>query len=105
MTRSSIAIDEPTPNTVKSPIEPKPIGPLGEKRPVSEVHAETREALVDLDPPTTLQDLQIALKRVQSLVPAGVAARNGAECLQLQLPVIGCVSAPCRNSGPAAPSA
>lgn len=46
--------------------------------------------LVDLDPPTTLQDLQIALKRVQSLEPAGVAARNVAECLQLQLPAIGC---------------
>jgi RNA polymerase sigma-54 factor len=46
--------------------------------------------LADIDPPTTLQDLQIALKRVQSLEPAGVGARSVAECLQLQLPAIDC---------------
>jgi RNA polymerase sigma-54 factor len=46
--------------------------------------------LADIDPPTTLQDLQIALKRVQSLEPAGVGARSVAECLQLQLPAIAC---------------
>ncbi len=43
-----------------------------------------------LDPPATLAEMQIALKRVQSLEPAGVAARNVAECLLLQLPAIAC---------------
>jgi RNA polymerase sigma-54 factor len=32
-----------------------------------------------------LDDLQIALSQVQSLEPAGIAARNPAECLALQL--------------------
>lgn len=43
-----------------------------------------------LDPPATLPEMQIALKRVQSLEPAGVGARNVAECLLLQLPAIVC---------------
>jgi RNA polymerase sigma-54 factor len=43
-----------------------------------------------LDPPATLQEMQIALRRVQSLEPAGVAARNVAECLLLQIPAIVC---------------
>ena len=43
-----------------------------------------------LDPVATLQEMQIALKRVQSLEPAGVAARSVAECLRLQLPSIAC---------------
>ena len=43
-----------------------------------------------LDPVATLQEMQIALKRVQSLEPAGVAARSVAECLRLQLPSIDC---------------
>ena len=33
-------------------------------------------------------EMQIALKRVQSLDPPGVGARNVAECLLLQLPAI-----------------
>jgi len=43
-----------------------------------------------LDPAATLQEMQIALKRVQSLEPAGVGARNVGECLMLQLPAIVC---------------
>jgi RNA polymerase sigma-54 factor len=43
-----------------------------------------------LDPRATPAELQIALKRVQSLEPAGVAARSVAECLLLQLPAISC---------------
>jgi len=45
--------------------------------------------LLELDPPATLDELQIALKRVQALEP-GVAARSVCECLQLQLPAIVC---------------
>jgi RNA polymerase sigma-54 factor len=43
-----------------------------------------------LTPAATLAEMQIALKRVQSLEPAGVAARSVAECLLLQLPGIVC---------------
>jgi RNA polymerase sigma-54 factor len=43
-----------------------------------------------LDPMATLTEMQIALKRVQSLDPAGVAARSVGECLMLQLPSIDC---------------
>jgi RNA polymerase sigma-54 factor len=39
-------------------------------------------------PAPTAQELSIALRRVQALEPAGVAARSVAECLQLQLPSI-----------------
>jgi len=51
------------------------------------------EELVDvaeLDPPASPEEMQIALRRVQSLEPAGVAARSVCECLQLQLPTIAC---------------
>lgn len=41
-------------------------------------------------PAATVEDLQIALKLVQSLEPAGVAARDVAECLSLQLGEIEC---------------
>ena len=43
-----------------------------------------------LDPPATLQEMEVALKWVQSLEPLGVAARSVGECLQLQLPAIVC---------------
>lgn len=51
------------------------------------------EELIDvaaLDPPATLAELQIALRHVQALEPAGVGARTVAECLHLQLPSITC---------------
>jgi RNA polymerase sigma-54 factor len=41
-----------------------------------------------LDPVPDEQEMQVALRRVQSLEPAGVGARNVAECLLLQLPAI-----------------
>ena len=44
-----------------------------------------------LDPPATADELLIALRRVQSLEPAGVGARSVQECLRLQLPAIACV--------------
>lgn len=44
----------------------------------------------ELDPPPSDDELHIALRRVQSLEPAGVAARSVAECLLLQLPSIAC---------------
>jgi RNA polymerase sigma-54 factor len=40
--------------------------------------------------PPTLQEMQVALERVQSLEPSGVAARGVAECLLLQLQAIDC---------------
>jgi RNA polymerase sigma-54 factor len=43
-----------------------------------------------LDPEPTLQEMQIALKRVQALEPAGVGARSVSECLLLQMPAIAC---------------
>jgi RNA polymerase sigma-54 factor len=43
-----------------------------------------------LDPEATLAEMQIALRRVQSFEPAGVAARSVGECLLLQLPAIAC---------------
>lgn len=46
--------------------------------------------LAGLEPGPDLQEMQTALKRVQSLDPAGVAARDVAECLLLQLPTISC---------------
>jgi RNA polymerase sigma-54 factor len=46
--------------------------------------------LAELDPAPELQELQIALKLVQSLDPAGVGARDVGECLLLQLPAIDC---------------
>lgn len=41
-----------------------------------------------LEPLATSEELQIALRRVQSLDPAGVGARTVAECLALQVPLI-----------------
>jgi RNA polymerase sigma-54 factor len=46
--------------------------------------------VAELDPVPELQEMQIALKLVQSLDPAGVAARDVGECLLLQLPAIAC---------------
>lgn len=51
------------------------------------------EELVDvagLDPAPDAQEMLTALKRVQSLDPAGVGARSVGECLMLQLPAIDC---------------
>jgi RNA polymerase sigma-54 factor len=47
-------------------------------------------ALATFDPEVSLQEMQTALNRVQSLEPAGVGARDVAECLRLQLPSIPC---------------
>ena len=46
--------------------------------------------VVGLDPVASAAEWRIALCRVQSLEPAGVAARTVQECLRLQLPAIGC---------------
>ena len=43
-----------------------------------------------LDPSPSLDEMQIALRRVQSLEPLGVGARDVGECLRLQLPSIAC---------------
>jgi RNA polymerase sigma-54 factor len=48
--------------------------------------------VVSLDPPASSAEIQIALRRVQALDPAGVGARSVAECLQLQLPAIECAA-------------
>jgi RNA polymerase sigma-54 factor len=53
---------------------------------------EELAALVELEPPATPEEMQIALRRVQALDPSGVAARGVAECLLLQLPKIDCPS-------------
>jgi len=44
--------------------------------------------VADLDPEATIEEMQIALKRVQALEPAGVAARSVSECLLAQLGAI-----------------
>ena len=44
--------------------------------------------VADLDPAATMEEMQIALKRVQALEPAGVAARSVSECLLAQLSTI-----------------
>jgi len=49
---------------------------------------EELSGLVPLAPPAEPDELAIALRRVQSLDPAGVGARSVVECLQLQLPLI-----------------
>ncbi|MCE4536290.1 RNA polymerase factor sigma-54 [Pelomonas sp. P7] len=46
--------------------------------------------IAGLEPAADLEEMQIALRRVQSLDPAGVGARSVAECLLLQLPAIDC---------------
>ncbi len=47
-------------------------------------------SVAGLAPAATLEEMQIALKLVQSLEPAGVGARDVAECLGLQLEQIIC---------------
>ncbi len=47
-------------------------------------------SVAGLAPAATLEEMQIALKLVQSLEPAGVGARDVAECLGLQLEQIAC---------------
>ncbi len=49
---------------------------------------EELASLVPLVPAAEPDELAIALRRVQSLDPAGVGARSVVECLQLQLPLI-----------------
>lgn len=44
--------------------------------------------LLELEPAVELSEMSMALKLVQALEPAGVGARNVAECLTLQLPEI-----------------
>ncbi|MDG0854235.1 RNA polymerase factor sigma-54 [Roseateles puraquae] len=51
---------------------------------------EELQEVAALDPAVESQEMLIALKRVQSLDPAGVAARSVGECLLLQLPAIDC---------------
>ncbi len=46
--------------------------------------------IAGLDPAPDAYEMHLALCRVQSLEPLGVAARSVAECLQLQLPLIEC---------------
>jgi RNA polymerase sigma-54 factor len=53
------------------------------RQPLNEVLGDS-----ELDPPPDEQELQVALRRVQSLEPAGVGARSVSECLLLQLPAI-----------------
>jgi RNA polymerase sigma-54 factor len=48
------------------------------------------QQIEDLEPVASSTDMLIALKLVQSLDPAGVGARDLAECLMLQLQEIGC---------------
>ncbi|MDO9438116.1 RNA polymerase factor sigma-54 [Hydrogenophaga sp.] len=47
-------------------------------------------AIAGVEPDASLEEMQIALKLVQSLDPAGVGARDVAECLALQLGEIAC---------------
>ncbi len=47
-------------------------------------------ALAHLAPPPDAGEMLLALQRVQALDPAGVGARDVAECLRLQLPSIEC---------------
>jgi len=55
------------------------------RQPLSDLLSDT-----GLEPAPDEQELQVALRRVQSLAPAGVGARSVAECLLLQLPAIDC---------------
>jgi RNA polymerase sigma-54 factor len=43
-----------------------------------------------LDPVATLEEMQIALRHVQSLEPTGVGSRSVSECLLLQIPSLEC---------------
>lgn len=47
-------------------------------------------AVAGLTPPADADEARVALRRVQSLDPPGVAARSLVECLTLQLPLIDC---------------
>jgi RNA polymerase sigma-54 factor len=47
-------------------------------------------SVIPLEPPPVLEELQVALRHVQALEPAGVAARDVGECLRLQLDAIAC---------------
>jgi len=47
-------------------------------------------ALPEMPADTSVDEMRIALRRVQALDPAGVGARSVAECLELQLPAITC---------------
>jgi RNA polymerase sigma-54 factor len=51
---------------------------------------EELQPLAGLSPPACAGEMALALQRVQALEPAGVAARDVAECLRLQLPTIEC---------------
>ncbi|MFO1295116.1 MAG: RNA polymerase factor sigma-54 [Rubrivivax sp.] len=50
--------------------------------------AEIAARTCDFEPPPSLEEMESALAAVQALEPAGVAARDVAECLRLQLPGI-----------------
>jgi RNA polymerase sigma-54 factor len=52
------------------------------------VELDELAATAGMNPAVEAAEMQIALKRVQALDPPGVAARNVAECLLLQLPAI-----------------
>ncbi|MFM1991168.1 MAG: hypothetical protein RJA99_4125 [Pseudomonadota bacterium] len=54
-------------------------------------------ALCPLDPPVESDELRVALRHVQALDPAGVAARTVAECLRLQLQALDPVEHPARG--------
>jgi len=43
-------------------------------------------AFAELTPPASTEEMRIALRRVQALEPAGIAARTVEECLLLQIP-------------------
>jgi RNA polymerase sigma-54 factor len=45
-------------------------------------------AIAELHPPASSEEMRIALRRVQALEPAGIAARSVEECLLLQVPEI-----------------
>jgi RNA polymerase sigma-54 factor len=47
-------------------------------------------AVARLAPAVSVEELQIALRRVQALDPTGIAAQSVAQCLALQLPAIAC---------------
>ena len=49
---------------------------------------EELAVVAQMQPPVGIDEMQIALKRVQALDPLGVGARSVAECLLLQLPKI-----------------
>ncbi len=47
-------------------------------------------AIAPVDAPAEADEMAIALRRVQALEPAGVAARDVGECLMLQMPSVAC---------------